>query len=591
MARLRVRPRDYQVEAAEWALRRGRAVVCMPTGTGKTLVAVLWIVGLMERGLARRFLVLEPTRFLVEQVASYMRSVAGLDARPLHGSMPRGLREKAWPAPVVVATPEIIVAEWDVFLRQGFDAVVVDECHHTTGKDAYKKVMKGYEFRYRLGLTAHIPRGRRREIEETIGPVREWSWEDPRLAPYIPPWSAEVYEAPFNEAEKRLYEELEKRAWRSHGRDRMLYSMAARWLARDGALGLRESLARETRLAKLLQELRDMIEDERVRPAHKLPALLRALEDHEPFQKTIVFIDRVVVARHVAEKTAKYKPVLIVGRRSRPEEVRETLQKAHSPETRLIVSTSAGEEGIDLPEADILAVWSHTASPTRFIQRHGRILRATGARRHKKVIYIVTPDTVDVDSLLDSLIEARRAGVHVNIDPETIKNLMELSRRRRILDIIAEHPMDEQLLHQATGMPQDRLRQMLRWLLRHGLAVYIYTPIGKVYTARETIDKLYTQYPESLTPDTTIKATITPKAAGRKQRSIKTTYSKALERLRNILRKYGEIEAIHATLQVPVSKALLRQVNLTYNYPIEDEKILKLVLDNIYAAKNYTTHQ
>ena len=40
---LRIEPRRYQSKATERALANGQAVCSLPTGTGKTLVAVLWL--------------------------------------------------------------------------------------------------------------------------------------------------------------------------------------------------------------------------------------------------------------------------------------------------------------------------------------------------------------------------------------------------------------------------------------------------------------------------------------------------------------------------------------------------------------------
>jgi len=38
---LRIEPRHYESKASQWALARGQAVCSLPTGTGKTLIAVL----------------------------------------------------------------------------------------------------------------------------------------------------------------------------------------------------------------------------------------------------------------------------------------------------------------------------------------------------------------------------------------------------------------------------------------------------------------------------------------------------------------------------------------------------------------------
>ncbi|BES81609.1 DEAD/DEAH box helicase [Pyrodictium abyssi] len=584
----RLKPRDYQREAAEWALREGAAVVCMPTGTGKTLVAVLWIEELLRSGRARRVLVLEPTRFLVEQSARFLQS-QGLDAAPVHGSLSRGERSRGWRSRVVVATPEIVVAEWREFLSQGFDAVVVDECHHTTGQDAYMKVMKGYRFRWRLGLTAYVPPSRRREIEELIGRIRCWGWDDPRLSRYLPGWEAEVYEAPLNDAEARLYMLLEE-AWdQATGGSRSLLGNAIRWLVRDGALALMESLERSQKLRSLVpREALSLLYSGGVRPAHKLGALERVLRDHEGFDKAIVFIDRVVVAEYVAEKLAGYNPVLVLGRRRI--DPREALDRARRPGTRLIVSTSAGEEGIDLPEASLLVVWSHTASPLRFIQRLGRVLRATDSARQRPrwVVFIATPDTVDVDSLVDGLLEARRAGVYVNIDPGVVEYIWSFSRRRRVLEAVEEQPAPLDVVARALGMPLPRAREALEWLQARGLAVYIYTHLGRVYAARTALQKLYTLYREALEPDRELEARITVYGEnGQRLAGLRGVRDAVEARLARLLKRSGAFTRIVFTVQVPVGRGLVRLARLAYSYRVDTVDVLRLVLDNAYSCPRY----
>jgi len=74
---LAIEPRQYQAEATEWALAKCQAVCCLPTGTGKTLVAVLWLKSLFDAGNIKNALILEPTRLLVNQTSDYLFYKAG----------------------------------------------------------------------------------------------------------------------------------------------------------------------------------------------------------------------------------------------------------------------------------------------------------------------------------------------------------------------------------------------------------------------------------------------------------------------------------------------------------------------------------
>jgi ERCC4-related helicase len=589
-SRLRLKPRRYQLEAFDWAYRRGRAVIVLPTGTGKTLVAVMWALKLLEEGRARQVLFLEPTRFLVEQVASYIGSVACVEAQPVHGAVPQRERWRRWAGRIVVATPEIVVSDAEHVLKQNFDALVVDECHHTTGKDAYVKAIRllSGKARFRLGLSAYIPPSRRAGIERDIGPIREWSWSDPTVAPYIPPWIGEVYEAQLNEAERRLATALEELSSRVSGGLRAAVRNALRWFVRDGALALRDSLQRPTMLAAVLRQLAGLINDERVRPSHKVEPLLRILADHEGFSKSIVFIDRVVVAEYACKTLEEkgYPCVLIRGRMGR-EKLREALEKARSADVRVIVSTSAGEEGVDLPDADLLVMWSITASPLRFIQRHGRVLRATeqGRGRLRFVAYIVTLDTIDVDSFVDAIETARRIGVDIPVDESTVERLWRRTTRSRIVAVLEGNPMPLDVLAEATGIPRDRLVRDVRRLLQHGDLVYIYTPIGRIFAYQADIELLKERYAEYLEPDETIvgKVKYKPLASKGWARAVSGTYSRVFERLAKRLEEVGAFERLLVTLTVPVS-GVLRLVNLNYTFLIDSVEKLELALRNAFAA-------
>ncbi len=574
-------PRDYQREALEWSLSKKKAIVCMPTGTGKTLVAALWMERLLKRRLARKILVLEPTRFLVEQATSVFKSL-GLPASPVHGSLSRGLREAGWKAPIVVATPEIVVSE-GLKCMENPDALVVDECHHTTGQDPYATVAKTYKPPWRLGLTAYLPPSRRRELEAYLGETRCWSWRDPRLSRYIPEWSSEVYEAPLNAGEALLYRSLEELWDKLHGAERVVVGNAMRWLARDGAEALRESFLKKKTLYRILESLESRIMDKSVRPAHKLDALHRILRDHEGFEKAIVFVDRVVIARIISSSLEEYNPVMLLGRRHiNP---KTALEKARKRESRIVIATSAGEEGIDLPEADLLVVWSNTASPLRFIQRLGRLLRP-GGRGYKTAVFIATPDTVDMDSLIDGLIEAGRAGIDTGLSAEALERLLSLSRRRRILELVEEKPLPIDFIGRLLPAPTRRVEAAVKWLVDKGYLAYIFTAAGKAYGPSYAVHVFYKHYREYLDPEPGLVATVKAHLGSGAVETVRGSHSRVLARLNRVLERYGYISRINASIRVPYT-GIERLVNASYSFPVTREELVRLVVDNAFSARKW----
>jgi len=584
--RLKIKPRDYQVEAAEWALRHKGAVVVMPTGSGKTLIAILWAKKLMESGEAKRVIFLEPSRILVEQVASYINKVLGIKALPIHGKYPKAKRRNLWvEAKIAVATPETALSDHEIIASLGYNAVVVDECHHTTGKDAYAEFMKKMKFDRRLGLSAHIPRAREPEITRYIGPIRRWSWNDERIKKYVPPWIGEIYEAELNSDEKQVLERLEDIRLDLSGRERGLVNLAIRWFVRDGALALKESIEKETRLSAILSPIRPLLEKPGVRPAHKLEALIRVLQDHD-FNKAIVFVDRVVIARYLEKTLSRYGSVAIYGKAKMKEDVRKVLRKAHSEKTKVIISTSAGEEGLDLPMADLLVIWSNVASPLRFIQRHGRILRLTGRKGLKFVAYIVTPDTPDMDSLVDSLEFAKKIGIDIPVDEDVLERLWRRTTRDKILSILEGRPMPSEWIAEAIGWPYDMVNRALKKIMERGEIIYIYTHLGKIYAVTSDIEILYEDYQEYLSPNKELQGKV-KYTVQKTSRSISGAYDKVFFKLKKILDKYGRIDRLLFVFEIPLPIGSLKLVNLNYTFTIFDEKTLRLVCDNAFSVEQF----
>jgi superfamily II DNA or RNA helicase len=466
--------RDYQQKALNIALNSPGVALALPTGTGKTLVGCAWACELLNSGQARRILVLEPSRFLVVQVEEYYRNRTNIPTSMIYGMDTPQNRSAKWksPAPLIVATPQVSLS--DVSLSD-FDAVIIDECHHTTGDYAYKKLLDNYQFRRRLGLSATIADRLRTGIQDSIGPIFSWSWTDPDIEPFVPEWYGEIYDTELNEEEGKLLKMLEAKRNALRGSPlAAMPSLAIRMLSRDGALALAETLRGPTTMALLLRDdVTPMLA--RCRLLHKLEQLKSVLTEHD-FEKAIVFVDRVCVANEIAKHFGSLNPVCLLGRLHGGSEAQKlALENAKRDEVKLVISTSVGEEGIDLPEADLIISWSNTSSPVRFIQRKGRGMRVSsiGKKKVKVDVFIGTPDTPDYDALYFGIDAASKAGLEILLGTER-KELLKATTVGHIKDYLESRAMTPAALAKSTGLPGDIVRKHTAHLVSEGHAIYIY---------------------------------------------------------------------------------------------------------------------
>src|SRR5262249_37062017 len=153
-------PHQTESVAAWWRNgKSGRGVVVLPTGTGKTFVAILAIAQV-----GRPTLVVTPTIDLMYQWYSELRIAFDVEV----GLMGGGEYDIQ---PLTVTTYDsahIHLERWG----NKFGLVVFDECHHLPGP-VYTNAALGSIAPYRLGLTATPERTDGQEVMLTtlIGPI------------------------------------------------------------------------------------------------------------------------------------------------------------------------------------------------------------------------------------------------------------------------------------------------------------------------------------------------------------------------------------------------------------------------------------
>jgi len=187
--------RDYQVELARSALGTN-ALVALPTGLGKTVVAALIVAERLNADPRASVIILAPTKPLCQQHHDLMVRILKLDESNIGlwtGEVPLAAREGSLPK-LLIATPQLILSE----LTQGkikldrTSTIILDEAHRAVGNYAYVPIVRIYssqrEGAHVVGFTASPGDPRRlAELSTNLNAVRilARSEEDASVSKYI----------------------------------------------------------------------------------------------------------------------------------------------------------------------------------------------------------------------------------------------------------------------------------------------------------------------------------------------------------------------------------------------------------------------
>ncbi|WP_297465805.1 DEAD/DEAH box helicase [Thermococcus sp.] len=132
----------------------------------------------------------------------------------------------------------------------------------------------------------------------------------------------------------------------------------------------------------------------------KLKELVREQLERKPNSRIIVFTNYRDTGRKIVEelRAMGISAKRFIGQASRgkdrgmsQKEQKETLERFSHGEFRVLVATSVGEEGLDVPEVDLVVFYEPVPSAIRSIQRRGR----TGRHRPGRVVVLMAKGTRD----------------------------------------------------------------------------------------------------------------------------------------------------------------------------------------------------
>jgi Fanconi anemia group M protein len=207
---LNIEPRDYQKNIFETA-KKSNTLVVLPTGVGKTLVALMLAVERKNLFPMSRILFLAPTRPLVEQHFEYFKKHLTELFAELHlftGEIQAEKRKELWQtAEIIFSTPQCVANDLENYLYKLNDVslLIIDEAHRCIKNYDYTKVVKFYKNQAKnpliLGLTAS-PGSDADKVRQIAGNLQLNEMEirtreSPDVKPYLQEREYDKVEVPF----------------------------------------------------------------------------------------------------------------------------------------------------------------------------------------------------------------------------------------------------------------------------------------------------------------------------------------------------------------------------------------------------------
>jgi len=495
-----IAPRDYQKNILKTCVEKNCLVV-LPTGLGKTLIALMLTIKRMEKFPGERVVLLAPTKPLAEQhITSFKKHLPELfaDMQLFTGAVVASQRKKIWQtADIIFSTPQCVANDLKnkLYDLQNVCLLIEDEAHRCIKNYDYNYVAQMYKKQSQhpriMGLTAS-PGSETSKIKEicwnlSIEEVELRTRESEDVKQYLQELKFEKVMVDFlpeleeirhvlKELFNRYVTELRTRkvlfgpcsktglillqkkimATLARGNKNFNYMLGASACAQAIKLQHALELLETQTLAsfnKYLKKLFEQAAKKQSKGVVKLVAkpefnfiymtsneLLSKNIEHPKLEKLveivkqenlknkkiklIVFTQFRDTATTVSKKLNELENInakIFVGQAKisskegestglSQKQQKKIIKEFSSGEINCLVSTSIGEEGLDIPEVNAVIFYEPIPSAIRAIQRAGRTARLMKG----KLIILITKGTRDETSYYVS--RSREKKMHKSID-------------------------------------------------------------------------------------------------------------------------------------------------------------------------------
>ena len=367
------RLREYQREALDaWRESDDRGVLELPTGSGKTVIAI----GAME-ALETPTLVVVPTIDLLEQWQRELETEFDVPVGRLGGGEQR--------------VEDLTVSTYDsAYLRADelgdrFGLVVFDEVHHLGG-EGYRDIARLLAAPARLGLTATFerPDGAHEVVEELLGPLVYQVSAQKLAGEHLAPYDIKRIEVSLTPDEREVYDRHQKVFTDYLASSNVRLRSGSDYLELVKRSGT-DPRAREALLSK--QRAREVM----MNAERKVDRLESILDRHRDGDRIIVFTAHTDLVYRLSERFL----IPAITHETGASERRELLERFRRGEYSCLVTANVLDEGVDVPDANVAVVLSGSGSEREFTQRLGRILRPKEDGGRALLYELVTEETAE----------------------------------------------------------------------------------------------------------------------------------------------------------------------------------------------------
>ncbi len=367
--RVRREPRSYQREALDaWVGARGRGTVVLPTGSGKSHVALMAI----DRR-RRAALVVAPTLDLVQQWYDLLGESFAAPVGVIGGG--------EYQVEALTVTTYDSAYRHMEHLGNRFGLVVFDECHHLPS-EAYALAARMCMAPYRLGLTATPERedGRESRLGELIGPTCYRRDIVELSGDYLAPYDTVHIEVELSPEEREEYD-------RTRATYRDFVSRAGIRMSRPEGWAefiMRSAQSEDGRRAMEAYQRQRQLS---LAAASKLDYVGRLLHKHRN-DRAIVFTQDNQTAYALSRRFL----IPAMTHQTKVSERSDILRGLAEQRYAAVATSKVLNEGVDVPSVNVGIIVSGSGTVREHVQRLGRILRKQADKR--ALLYeLVTADT------------------------------------------------------------------------------------------------------------------------------------------------------------------------------------------------------